>query len=357
MKPRFSLVSAFVALGLVYACGAALRAGIPGMVFAELQETLNWSASQTALVSSVGVFGCMFFLPLAGSAIDRLGWQRIVLAGIVLQAVGGFLLSATPHALLMYGGAFLNGGGRTIVYLAIFKLLDTEFPRSRFSLLIGFFYLFSYGGTLGGSALFGANLFGDWQTLVRACSVAPLLLGFMVACLPGRPWRVVPINSPVQTAVYRPRHTAAFYRALFCTSFGIIVYWTFLSVGAKPYLTAFAGGDLRPLTVMNALVMIEMIGGGAVSYACGNHRTTFQFLGVGLILAGLLALACGGVWPGFLALGAGYGLTAIQLCALRDSVPPTYTARAVALANLLANIGIILTSQLLGLLYDCHARN
>ncbi len=361
MKARLPSVAAFVALGLVYACGAAMRAGVPGMVFDELQKGLGWTASQTALVSSVGVFGCMAFLPLAGWAIDRFGWRRIVPAGVFLQAAGGLWIAGASALAGVYGGAFLNGGGRTVVYLAILKLLDTEFGRPRFSLLIGFFYVFGYGGTLGGSALFADAGFPSWRALANGCSLAAAGCGLAAAaCLPFLPRTDASAAPPAARAegrtTLRAFATPACVRALLCTSFGIVAYWTFLAVGAKPYLTAFHGGDLRPLTLMNAIVMVEMIFGGAASYALGNRRTAFQFAGVASILAGFAALACGGAWFGFAAIGAGYGLTAVQICALRDAVPPSCTARAIALANFTANLGIVACSQLVGAICDRAAQ-
>ncbi len=349
MKSLRRIWGAFLALGIVYAIGAATRAGVPGMVLASLQTQFAWTASQVALVSSFGVFGCMVFLPLAGWAIDRVGWLRVACLGVLLQALGGFGMACGSVGWI-YPGAFVNGGGRTIIYLAIFKLLDVEFARRFFALFVGLFYLFSYGGTWVGAWAFAR--FEPWQKLVQGSNLVLIVMGLCLLIV-----RATGISKKQPSAVFKIQHTEKLVTlrsvfALCATSLSILIYWTFLTVGARPYLNAFYGGNLAPLFCMNTLVVIGMVGGGPFSFALGNHRRTFQIVGVGSLLVALVSLACGGVWVGFVCLGVGYGMTAIQICALRESVPSAYSARTLALANFLANLGIIFLSQLITVFYD-----
>ncbi len=365
MKQVSRHLFAFLALGLAYAVGAATQAGVPGMVLAAIQAQFNWSASQTALISSMGVFGCMVFLPLAGWAVDRFGWLRLAFLGILLQVVGGgWMACGNPY--FLHAGAFVNGGGRTIVYLSIFKLLDVGFARQAFAWLLGLFYLFSYGGNWLGS--WGFAHFAGWQTLFQIGNAAALVLGLCVLAVfvkkvslrrCGVMWgrRDVLFHadappatppSPAEAALW----TAPVLFALLATAVSILVYWTFLTVGARPYLEAFYGGDLAPLHSMNTLVVIGMVGGAPVCSLLGNRYRTFQVAGLVCVFGALIGLACGGVWLGFIGLGVGYGMTAIQICALRASVPSAYSARMLALANFIANIGRILFTQLIGYLYD-----
>ena len=66
---------------VVYAVGAATRAGVPGMVFDQIRESLHITAAETSGISSAGVFGCMAFLGISGLLIYNMG------SGI-LRAVG-----------------------------------------------------------------------------------------------------------------------------------------------------------------------------------------------------------------------------------------------------------------------------
>ena len=182
-KLPLSTVLIFFFAAVVYAVGAATRAGVPGMVFDRIRESLHITAAQTSGISSAGVFGCMAFLGISGVLIDRFGWRKVILAGIVLQVAGEWLLYTFTSLPIVYAGAFINGGGRTIGYLTLLKFLDTEFDRKYFSVLIGIFYIFSYGGTLLGSSPFESLAVNhSWQTVLRwanhlttACGVAVAL--------------------------------------------------------------------------------------------------------------------------------------------------------------------------------------
>ncbi len=356
MTRRIQSFWVFLALGIVYAIGAATRAGVPGMVFTEIQATLGWTASQTALISSLGVVGCMVFLPLGGWAIDCWGWYFPAWLSVILQVVGAEGM-ATDSMLLIYGGAFLNGAGRTLIYLAIFKLLDVEFARRYFSLWIGLFYLLSYGGTWCGSWAFGGSV--AWQDLLQIGNRLILGVALCLGFLSMRYKQGVQIKAPAATTESSEPRGRFFSResvmAVSVTAFGILVYWTFLTVGAKPYLNAFYQGEVAPLLCMNTLVVIGMVGGGPLSFGLGNQRRVFQWIGFSGVILALGSLALGWVWLGFILLGVGYGMTAIQMCALRESVPSAYSARAIALTNFIANIGIILFSQIIGYFYDCCA--
>lgn len=122
---------------LVYLLGAMSRVAVPGMVFEKIASEYALSASQVALLPSVGVFGCLAFIGIGGVAVDRFGWMKMLLFGSLLQAFGYIPVHESSSLLLMLAGEFLNGGGRTIVYLSILKLFDVSFERRYFAAMIG----------------------------------------------------------------------------------------------------------------------------------------------------------------------------------------------------------------------------
>ena len=371
-KISLSTLLLFFFAAVVYAVGAATRAGVPGMVFDRIRESLQITAAQTSGISSAGVFGCIAFLGISGLLIDRFGWRKVILAGIVLQVAGEWLLYTFTSLPVVYAGAFINGGGRTIGYLTLLKFLDTEFDRKYFSVLIGIFYIFSYGGTLLGSSPF-ESLATDhsWQTVLRwanhlttACGVA------VAACMlaSGRPDRGVaaPVRSTARPFPWgdllrqlrKPRCIGVFY----CAATGIVIYWSCLSVFGKKYLSDVCGASASAIGGMNTLVMVEMIFAGSVSFLFGNRRKVFQSAGCALVAAGCAVLFAGTflepvpalrtAWTGFLLLGAGYGFTCIHISACREFVPSAFAASAIAFVNFCANILIIALSQAAGWIFD-----
>ena len=374
-KIPFSTILIFFFAAVVYAVGAATRAGVPGMVFDRIRESLHITAAETSGISSAGVFGCMAFLGISGLLIDRFGWRKVILAGIVLQVFGEWLLYTFTQLPVIYAGAFLNGGGRTIGYLTLLKFLDTEFDRKYFSALIGVFYIFSYGGTLLGSSPF-ESLAADhsWQTVLRWANRLTTACGIAVAlCMLAstRPNRKTTISAEPRPAarpfpwkellvqLKKPRCLGVFY----CAASGIVIYWSCLSVFGKKYLSDLCFADASAIGNMNTIVMIEMIFAGSVSYLCGNRRKVFQIVGCGLLALGCAVLFGGTALDtpeaalrnarvGFLLLGAGYGFTCIQISACREFVPPEFAASAIAFVNFCANIMIIVLSQAAGAIFD-----
>lgn len=370
-KIPLSTILIFFFAAVVYAVGAATRAGVPGMVFDRIRESLHITAAQTSGISSAGVFGCMAFLGISGVLIDRFGWRKVILAGIVLQVAGEWLLYTFTSLPVVYAGAFINGGGRTIGYLTLLKFLDTEFDRKYFSVLIGVFYIFSYGGTLLGSSPF-ESLATDhsWQTVLRwanhlttACGIA-VALCMLASARPdhtANTARTTPRKFPWKDLLgqlRKPRCMAVFY----CAATGIVIYWSCLSVFGKKYLSDVCGSNASAIGTMNTLVMIEMIFAGSVSYLFGNRRKVFQAVGCALLAAGC-AVLFGGTFlapdrallaarAGFLLLGAGYGFTCIHISACREFVPAAFAASAIAFVNFCANVFIIALSQVAGSIFD-----
>jgi len=371
-KIPISTILIFFFAAVVYAVGAATRAGVPGMVFDRIRESLHITAAQTSGISSAGVFGCMAFLGISGVLIDRFGWRKVILAGIVLQVAGEWLLYTFTSLPVVYAGAFINGGGRTIGYLTLLKFLDTEFDRKYFSVLIGIFYIFSYGGTLLGSSPF-ESLATDhsWQTVLRwanhlttACGVA-VALCMLASARPDHAASEVRTSARKQfpwkdllRQLRKPPCLGVFY----CAATGIVIYWSCLSVFGKKYLSDVCGSNASAIGTMNTLVMIEMIFAGSVSFLFGNRRKVFQAVGCILLAAGC-AVLFGGTFlnpdkalltarAGFLLLGAGYGFTCIHISACREFVPAAFAASAIAFVNFCANVFIITLSQAAGSIFD-----
>ena len=374
-SPFAALAALFLPAALVYLVGAATRAAVPGMTFDALRVDLNASAAQVAAVASSGVFGCLLFVGFTGFLIDRWGWRRIILPGVVLQVFGEWLLYSQTSLPLVYLGSFLNGGGRTINYLTLLKLLDVEFDRRLFAPLLGGFYIFSYGGTLlGTSSLCEKALAAvGWRTLMQGLNRFTVLCGLLLAVVllirrlrPPATESAASVKGGVTLReLGRAFKNAPFRRVFYQTALNIFVYWSILAVVAKKYLADLCGIPPTILGTMNILVIVEMVLGGTVSYWFGNRRRGFQIVSAVALTAGIASLFVGAfavpnltrvlATVGFLALGVGYGFTGVTIAALREQAPDGYSASVIGLANFVANISLIAIMQLGGWLFDCFA--
>lgn len=351
---------------LVYMLGAMSRVAVPGMVFERIIEDYGLTSAQVALLPSAGVFGCMLFIGLSGVFVDRFGWGRMLLVGSVLQALAYVPVHESSNLLLMLIGEFFNGGGRTIVYLAILKLFDVSFDRRYFAAMIGVFYVFSYGGTLGASAVFPwlVEACGTWQLAARvvnfgtlACAAA---LAILAVTMRGDTVRLA--ASPVRSA-FPWRDMLASFRvrkarlAMIVAGLNIAVYWSFLCVSAAPF--ARLHGMPALVSEMNWVVMFGMVFMGSVSLLLKNARRPFFLWGAGAIVAAFTMLLCAsmfgakGIAPyrtAYLLLGAGYGVTSVLLTGTKECVPTVYMASAIGFTNLFANVVQIGGNQVSGAL-------
>ena len=363
----------FLAAAVVYAIGAATRVAVPGMVLDTVRADLHLSASQAAFIGSAGVFGCLIFIAFSGWLIDRFGWKRMIFPGVALQVLGEYLLYSSATPLAVYAGAFLNGGGRTIGYLVLLKCIDVSFDRRYFGIFVGLFYLFSYGGTALGSSSLCLNLLEThtWQRILADANFLTLLCGGLILLLligsrrraDAPSLSTAPSTKPsLRTLALTLFHDRAARACFGIAMTGILIYWSFMGVMARKFLAELPSVSPHILDAMNALIILEMVFGGTLSYLCGNCHRYFQRIGAGalVIFAVTLFLATFPAIPGrtlwgmtaYVALGLGYGLTCINITAVREYVPTELVASVIGFVNFTANILMIALVQWTGCLFD-----
>jgi len=349
---KYRIVLAALCGCIVYALGAMSRVAVPGMAFEALREGYGLTAAQIALLPSVGVLGCLCSIGIAGVLVDRFGWARLLLVGAFVQALGYWPVHESSDLALMLAGEFVNGIGRTTVYLAILKLFDVSFPRRRFAALIGIFYFFSYGGTLCASTVFPwlVQRLGSWQLAARAINVGTSVAGVLIA---GLVLGQGASRSHETRSAFPWRDLRAFrkpeaWTALLVAGLGIAVYWSFLTVCGAPFARAI--GHPEYVSQMNTIVALEMIFMGSASLFLGNARRPFFLFSAASIASAFVALLLGYVHAGYILLGCGYGMTVVLLAGVKERVPIAFAASAIGFTNFFANIVQVATNQASGVL-------
>lgn len=341
---------------LVYLLGAMSRVAVPGMVFEEICREYALTHAQVAMLPSIGVLGCMAFIGIGGIAVDRYGWRLMLLLGSLLQAFGYVSVHECRDLYLMLVGEFLNGGGRTIVYLSILKLFDVSFDRKYFAALIGIFYIFSYGGTLSASSIYPTLIewCGSWQLAARAINYGTLICAAFIA--------LTFIARSKDSCLVSERKSVFSYKAIMksiadgkarlaisISAINIAVYWSFLCVSAKSIASASI------ISKMNLIVMFGMVFSGSISLIFGNKRKPFFLWSASALTLGFALLLIGSVVGtnaclqfAFILIGAGYGVTAVLLAGTKECVPYAFMASAIGFTNFFANIIQIVGNQMSG---------
>ena len=359
---------------IVYALGAMSRVAVPGIVSGTIMSEYGFSQNAISLLVSAAVAGQIAFIGVGGLMVDRYGWERLLFIGSLVQAFGYIPVHESRSLFWMMAGEFLNGGGRTIVYLAILKLIDRTFPRRYFAALIGVFYIFSYGGNLCASSVYPwlVDSCGSWQRATFAINCGTLVCGIAVALTLCRRGRFCGLPEPSDCTgdamrsrqVFPWRDIAAFrkpsaWTALAVAGFGIAIYWAFITRVAGPFVkSGFFGGDrLDLISEMSTIVMCEMVLLGTVSLALHNTRRPFFLVGAGSILAGFALFTVlwfsgskdANLWRyGFWLVGIGYGTTGVLLSGVKERVPAAFAASAIGFTNFMANALIITVNEASG---------
>lgn len=364
------VLAAFVGC-LVYMLGAMSRVAVPGMVFERIVSDYGLTHAQVAMLPSVGVLGCMAFIGIGGILVDRFGWLRMLLVGAAIQAVGYIPVHESTNLLWMLAGEFVNGGGRTLVYLSILKLFDVSFDRRAFAALIGIFYVFSYGGTLGASAAFPALMerCGSWQLAARAINFGTMGAAVCIALFAGFGLHArTPQTQATKREVFPFHSMVASFKsprarmAILATGLNIAIYWSFLCVGAAPFARTL--GDVSLVSHMNWVVVVGMTLMGSVSLLLHNARRPFFVWGAGALVVAFVLLLVASSYgirdltvyrTAYLLVGAGYGVTSVLLAGTKECVPAIYMASAIGFTNFFANIVQVGANQASGKLMAAGA--
>ncbi|MBB3733843.1 MFS family permease [Nonomuraea dietziae] len=158
---------------------------------------LQWIASAAAITYAAA-------LAAAGRLADAVGRRRVLLAGLLIFALGGAAAAIAPDLVVLVAGRALQGAGAGAIVPASLALLLTQLPATRRAAAIG---AWSASSGLGGIPLHGAGGWlaelWNWRLLFAPAAVAGLLLAVVAMMLPADRgdradrWRRVP--DPIGT--------------------------------------------------------------------------------------------------------------------------------------------------------------
>jgi CP family cyanate transporter-like MFS transporter len=132
----------------IIALGFNLRAAITSLppVFPELSDSLHLSSATLALLAAVPVLCFALFSPLAAPLARRFGEERVLLAGVVLLAVGLVLRAALPDWLL-FPGTVIAAGAIAFLNVLFPSLVKRRYPHQA-GLLIGIYLVSLCSGAI-----------------------------------------------------------------------------------------------------------------------------------------------------------------------------------------------------------------
>ena len=303
---------------------ASLIAGAGGIMFGSFPVFLGAAADKLSLTEEqVGYLPSIFYVGyclLSASAvfwIRKINWKAIAVAGIALNAIPLFAMSAVESYTVLLALMLLSGGGQGTIYtLATTILSDSSNPDRVFGFKLAV-------ETIPGAAMLfilPAFVIPDWgfsgvSIVMASCICAALICAYIIPARGTRSAREVAAESTVQSHTSTP---------IFLPVLGLISIFLFFNAIVSPW------------------VFLQMIG-ESIGLA-GEDIGLILSLGLGAcILGGFLAAAIGtrfGHIPPMLVI-TGILLGSLYLLEIADSLA-VYALASIALLSIL-NLGISFT--------------
>jgi len=165
----WALLSNFVLFGITL---TIIGATIPKII-----RTFDWSYTITGIVLSAGSVGYFSSSFLSGFLIKKVGSKRILVGGLLLEAVGLVLFARHPSPLLNLSLTFLlgvgQGGTETVTNVSVIQM-EKEGESRLMNLMHAAFCL---GAIIGPFITGGLIATGLWQMAYRLAALACFLMG------------------------------------------------------------------------------------------------------------------------------------------------------------------------------------
>lgn len=247
-----------VTLGLVFFVGINLRASILAVppVLPTIQSSLGLSYTATGLLTSLPILvfgGCAW---PAGLLVGRFGARRLVLAGLLLVALGACLRGVVPATLPLYVFTAVLSLGIALAQTAVPTLARQWFPlrvglvSALFSdgLIFGEAVSSSLNGPLTQHAL-GASQWNVGLALWAAPAALALLLWIIFAppAPATQPKARANAGPAASTSIPRQHGASAWHLGLVLGS-GSLIYFA-VNGWIPPYNTALGRATLTPLAL------------------------------------------------------------------------------------------------------------
>ncbi len=227
--------------------------------------------------------GVLVATPLFGWLGDRLGYRRLLLAGVVLSAVALALIDLAPHLNLLLLGRLCQGAAAAASWTAGLALIAEHYPQQRVEMM-GFALMGSTAGSLFGPVIGGSlyEIGGYALPFVVTGALVAVDLGLVLVLLPRRRLRPAAGGDIWPLLLDRSVVVAATAVGLAAIGWGIIeplLPPQLVRAGAAPWAIGFiftagsiAYGAAAPLVgwVSNRMPIRVLIAAGtaAMAIAC-----------------------------------------------------------------------------------------
>jgi MFS family permease len=184
MKPKIFFGWYIVAAGLVLNIyNASLFAYGWSAFINPIVSTFGWTMVQLSLASSLRGVESGIFNPLFGWIVDRFSARKLMIIGLIIDAIGVFLLSQTKNLGMYYIGFLIMGIGSSMAMGILPATVIARWFKKDLGKANGIFYM---GNGIGGLAAPLIVKIIDkigWQTTLLYGAIGLLVIGLPIALM------------------------------------------------------------------------------------------------------------------------------------------------------------------------------
>ncbi|WP_261992851.1 CynX/NimT family MFS transporter [Streptomyces sp. adm13(2018)] len=329
---------------------AALAAVAP--LVGEISGTFGLSATASSLVTSVPVLFLGVGALLAPWLGRRFGAERVLLAALMLLAVG-ILARVLPSVYALYGGGILVGTAIALLNVLMPGLIKRDFPDRAAAMTSVYTGAMIAGATVAAAAAvplekalgggWEASL-GFWSLLAVVAAVAWLPQALIARGRTGHEVRAVPAAGTRRVSVWRS--ALAWQVTLFM---GLQSLWSYVLIAWMPTIFTDHGMSRSTAGVVFAFNnLVQIAGAFVVPLLAGRMRSQRPLIALVTTLvaagyAGLMVAPVAGAWLWAAVLGVGQGGAvglALTLIVLRSGDAVT----AARLSGMAQTVGYLLAA-------------
>ena len=307
-RPLFTvMLISFVAFG---ASVTIVGATVPNIV-----RGFKWSYTAMGLLLSSGSMAYLAAAFISGILIQRLGTQRVIVGGLILQTVGLAGFATTPHLWANSPFYVMLGLGQGAMEVVINHSMVRMEPGGKSRAMNLMHASFTVGAILGPLLLVALVAIGaGWATIYRLMALATLVMAVALARTPfGR------LATEEEHPDGGPGVLHLLSRPLLMLSALLLLLYVGAELGVSSWVSEYYVTVLRQAKSTGAVMVAVfwlglLIGRLALSYGYHGHRQAeLLFVLAAICAAGLLfALRMNDPWlagVGFFVAGLGYSAT------------------------------------------------
>ncbi len=136
----------WIILALAFVMALFHRSAL-GAISTDVTDSLGLTASQLSQLAAITFYTYALMQIPAGILLDRFGYKKISLYGMLITGSGSMLFGVTSNLMLAYLSRFLIGLGSSVIFISILKAQQTWFSKEAFTKASG---LLSFIGNIGG---------------------------------------------------------------------------------------------------------------------------------------------------------------------------------------------------------------